>query len=266
MRTLRRLLLLIILLAVAGVIFAHWFVGNPSGISFIEKKIAAETGLKVTVGSAQFTPDFSLMISDLRIWFTTDDAKEITVLAAPEVTLSRKCHGYFVQLARPVFTAVKSKFGDWTPAQLRVLQDSGTFDTSIIRLAKSFEYSFEIKDASVVLKDEGGEVFATYSGLNWSHRQAFVVGHPGMMQDVVSLQCIDGEQADFAHEWLSDEKEVYPLVHSRPVEKQPVVEAPPAKVEAATEKPIEKQTPVIVVKEPKPEVQTVDEPVEQKKD
>ncbi len=270
MRTLRVLFLIIILLAVAGVIFAHWFVGNPAGISFIENKIASETGLRASVGSARLTPVFSLVISDLRVWFTTEEAKEITVLTAPEVTLARHRGGYFTQFARPVFTGVKAKFGDWTPAQMRILQDGRPLEDSIIGLSRTLKSSFEIKDASVVLRDDNGKVLATYSGLNWAHRPAFVDGHPGLMQDVVTLQCLDGEQSDFSHEWLSDDKEVYPLVGSRVTEKKPNAPETVVKVEAVVEKPlvkpIEKSTKVIEVAEPPSENQVAEEPIESKQD
>jgi hypothetical protein len=232
MRSLRRLIFFIVLLAVAGVVCAHWFVRTSMGNSCIEKHIASRTGLKASVGSARLTFGLGLVISDLRVWFVSDDDKEVTVLSVPEAAVYRHCHSRrTVRLARPVITAVQAKRGDWTPSQLRVfVKEGSTFENTLVEFAGTFSQSFELVDASVELIDNTGKVLLTCSGLDWSHGPAFIKGHPGMMHDKVALQCKDGQQVDFSGEWLFDGSRVIQLEAPEVSEVQPTAE--PVVVEA----------------------------------
>lgn len=212
MRTLRRLIFFIVLLALAGVACAHWFFRSSMGNSYIEKKIASRTGLKASVGSARLTFGLSLVMSDLRVWFVSDGDTEETVLSVPEVAVYGHCHNRKVRMARPVITAVQAKRGDWTPSQLRIfVNEEYDFENAIVELAAQVDQSFELVDASIEMKDNTGKILMTCSGVDWSHGPAFVKGHPGMMHDKVVLQCKDGEQVEFSSEWLSDGNRVVQL-------------------------------------------------------
>lgn len=208
---LRRLMFFIVLLAIVGVLGAHWFVRSSLGNSSIEKHIASRTGLKASVGSARLTLGLSLVISDLRVWFVSDGDQEVTVLSVPETAVSRHCRSRrTIRMARPVITAVQARRGDWTPSPLRIfVRDGSTFENALVEFAGTIDLSVELLDASLEMIDNTGKVLLTCSGLDWSHGPAFIKGHPGMMHDKATLQCKDGAQIEFASEWLSDGGRVF---------------------------------------------------------
>lgn len=209
MRTFKRLVLFLIFLTLLGVICAHVLVRSSVGVSCIENRIKATTGLDAQVTSVRLGLGLGLMISDLRLSLNDETNGVQNVLMAPVVEVYGPCHGGGVRMSRPVFTAVQSSRGSWMPSQLKDFVDSHSFWSSLSKLGATLDRSFEIKDAAIVLKDSAGKDQATYSGLSWYHAPAQVKGHPGLMHDVVSLQCINGEQVELSGEWLSDGNGMY---------------------------------------------------------
>lgn len=204
MRTLKRLLLLAIVLALAACACAHWFVGTGVGAARVAKCIERKTGYKADISSAGLTWGMKLVVSDLRLWSNADGGTTNLLLVAPEAGVAGcgPCHTRHVRLVRPVFTASKSELGSWTPTRAYEVAKGGRFDEVAARLADKFEFGFELVDASVVFKDGNGDVVQTFSGLDWTRSSAKVKGHPGVMLDVVSLKFIDNTAVEFKGEWL----------------------------------------------------------------
>lgn len=204
MRTLKRLLLLAIVLALAACACAHWFVRTDVGAARVAKCIERKTGYKADISSAGLTWGMKLVVSDLRLWSNADGGTTNLLLVAPEAGVAGcgPCHERHVRLVRPVFTAFKSELGSWTPTRAYEVAKGGRFDQVAARLADKLEFGFELVDASVVFKDGNGDVVQTFSGLDWTRSSAKVKGHPGVMLDVVSLKFIDNSAVEFNGEWL----------------------------------------------------------------
>ena len=84
MRTLKRLLLLAIVLALAACACAHWFVGTGVGAARVAKCIERKTGYKADISSAGLTWGMKLVVSDLRLWSNADGGTTNLLLVAPE--------------------------------------------------------------------------------------------------------------------------------------------------------------------------------------
>ena len=224
MRTFKRFILFLILLAVIGVLCAHWLARSSAGVSFVENRIKAATGYEATIKSVRLGMGFGLMISDLRLTLKDEADAEKNVLVAPVVEVSGLCHKSRIRLSRPVFTAFQSPLGDWTPSHLKEFIDTRTFWSSLSALGGKIDRSFEITDGTIVMKDSSGKEVTTYSGLSWYHAPAKIKGHAGLQHDVVSLQCIKGQQVKLMGEWLSDGNGMY-FIGPVPVEMTCIEEA-----------------------------------------
>lgn len=235
MRTFKRLILFLILLAVLGVVCAHLLVRSSVGVSCIENRIKASTGLDAQVASVRLSLGMGLMISDLCLSLKDETNGVQKVLMAPVVEVFGPCHEGGIRMSRPVFRAVQSSLGNWMPSQLKDFVDSRSFWSSLSKLGGTLDRSFEIKDAAIVLTDSTGKDLTTYSGLSWYHAPAQVKGHPGLMHDVVSLQCINGEQVELSGEWLSDGDGMYFI---GPVPVEMIAEDGAAEIEADETEPV----------------------------
>ncbi len=209
MRTFKRLILFLFLLAVIGVLCAHWLAHSSAGVACVENRIKASTGFEAKVKSVHLGMSLRLIISDLRLTLKDETDIEKNVLVVPVVEVSGLCHRRKISLSRPVFTAFQSPLGHWTPSQLKEFVDSSSFWNSLSTLSGKLDRRFEITDGALVMKDSAGKELASYSGLSWYHAPAKIKGHPRLLHDVVSLQCINGQQVEFSGEWLSEGKGMY---------------------------------------------------------
>ncbi len=209
MHTFKRLILFLILLAVIGVVCAHWLVRSSMGVSCIERRIKVATGLDAQVASVRLGLGMGLTILDLRLSLKDETDGEQTVLSTPILEVSRLGGKRGIRMARPIFTVVQSSRGNWTPSQLKDFVETSSFWSSLSKLAGMLDLRVEITDAAMVLKDSEGKELATYSGLSWYHSPVQMKGHSRMFHDVVSLQCINGEPVELSGEWLSDGMGMY---------------------------------------------------------
>lgn len=204
MRTIKRLLVFVIILAVAAYAGMHWFVRTNAGTAHVAKSIERQTGYNADISSAGLTWGMNLIVSDMRLWSKAANGTTNVLLVAPEAVVAgcAPCHERAVRLVRPIFTASKSELGSWTPTRAYEIAKGGRFDEVAARLVDKLEYNFELVDASVIFKDGNGDVIQTFSGLDWSRSKAKVKGHPDVRFDKVSLQFIDNSAVEFKGEWF----------------------------------------------------------------
>ncbi len=258
MRTFKRFILFLILLVFLGVLCVHWVARSSAGVSFVENRIKAATGYEATIKSVRLGVGFGLMVSDLHLILKGEDDTEKKVLVVPVVEVSGLCHKSKIRLSRPVFTAFQSSLGNWTPSRLKDFVDSRIFWSSLATLGGKIDRSFEITDGAIVMKDAAGKELTTYSGLSWYHAPAKIKGHLGLQHDVVSLQCIKGQQVKLSGEWLSDGNGMY-FIGPVPVEITIGGEIDVAAVEtlAEVETPAEVEAPGVEAVAPVESVQEV---------
>lgn len=240
MRTFKRLVIFLIFLAVIGLVCAHWLVRSSVGVACVENRIKAATGFEAKVKSVRLGMGLGLMISDLRLSLKDGADGEQAVLSAPVVEVYGPFHKRGIRLSRPVFTAFQSSLGNWVPSRMKDFVDNRSFWSSLSMLGGTLDRSFELTDAAIVMKDSTGKDLTTYSGLSWYHAPAVVKGHPGLQHDVVSLQCINGEQVELSGEWLSDGNGMY-FIGPVPVEMTSDTSAD----EGAREMPAEPEAPAM---------------------
>lgn len=251
MRTFKQLFLLLLLLAVAGLIGIQWWVRSSAGVSSIERRIKALTGLETTIGSVRLGWNLDFLVTDLALILKDSERGDQVLLEAPAVSVSGRCNKRVIRLSRPVAKAVQSQRGEWAPSILKGFADRDAFFEALLALSASLKRAFEVTDAVLVMQGADGSEIASYSGVNWYHAPARLKGRLGLMHNVFSLQCVDGKPEAMASEWLSDGQGTYFISapDAVPVAKPSVLEQVavlPSEevVEAAASETTEKQAPV----------------------
>jgi len=209
MRTLKRLFLLLLLLAVASLIAAQWWVRSAAGVSSVERRIKAATGLETEIESVRLGWNFDFLVTDLALILKDAEHGDQVLLEAPAVAALGRCDKRIIRVSRPVIKAVQSQRGEWSPSQLKSFADRDGAFKALLSLSASVTRAFEITDAVFVMQGADGRDVVSFSGINWYHAPARLKGRPGLMHNVFSLQCIDGEPEPMAFEWLSDSRGTY---------------------------------------------------------
>lgn len=209
MRTFKRLILLLLLLAVAGLIASQWWVRSAAGVSSIERRIKASTGLEAEVGAVRLGWNLDFLITDLTLILKDAEADDHVLLEAPAVSFSGRCHRRMIRVSRPIIKAVQSRRGEWAPSQLKDFAGRDEAFNALLSASASVKRAFEITDAVLVMQGADGGEIVSFSGINWYHAPARLKGRPDLMHNVFSLQCIDGAQVTMASEWLSDRQGTY---------------------------------------------------------
>jgi len=211
MRTFKHLILFTLLLLVVGLVVGQWWVRSAAGISSMERRIKAATGLEAVVGSVRLNLNLSLTLTDVELILRDVADGDRTVLEVPAVTISGCGSRRRVRASRPLLTAVQTRRGDWVPAQARAFVDPDGLFEAVCALGRSLSLSLSIVDAGVVLQGMGGRETVSYSGIDWQLAPAALAGHPGLMHAVFSVQAINGDAVSVAWEWLSDANRLYLL-------------------------------------------------------
>lgn len=214
MRTFKRLILLLLVLAIAGLIAVQWWVRSSGGISSFEQRIKASTGLEPKIGAVQLRWNLNVLATDLALILKNGENEDQVLFEAPAVTLSGHCRGRVIRVSRPAIKAVQSRRGEWVPSQLKDFVDSDAFLKSLLALSSLIDENFEITDAVFVMQGSDGREVVSYSGMNWYHAPAHLKGRLGLMHNIFSLQCVDGQPLPLAYEWLSDSRGTYFLSSS----------------------------------------------------
>jgi hypothetical protein len=193
MRTIKRLIFSLIILAVLAAVGVRWFVSTGAGAARIAKGIERKTGYKAQVSSASLTFGMNLVMSDLVLWSKSADNTTNVLLEVPEVKIFRcgKFRRRHVRLVRPVLTATKSNLGNWTPSCAYEFEKGGQIDWIATKIADNNSLTFEIVDASVFFRDERGKAIKTFSGFNWARYAVPLKKHRQMMFNALSFKFMD---------------------------------------------------------------------------
>ena len=271
-RRTRKFLRTVLLVALALYLLAHLLIRTDWIGGLVLRTISERTGYEASASRVRLTAALALSFTDFDLSYR-DGAATNVVFSAPHLRLA-SCGARRAEAVRAQVFVRRTAGGTTVPSQFRA-PAGATVPPDDLPRAVSTQFGdllFRLTDSTVTVCGEGEGV--VYDGLDWVREPVRLEGHPGAVQNVLTVQAVRPAQAEggsfspheLRDEWFelegrsvrfatrSDagaETAEPPAVESHPEPAEPAAgESSPNEPPAAVESPAEPAAPAAVEASP----------------
>lgn len=203
MRKFRRLIRLLVFLAIALYVAAHLAIRTDRGRAWAEARLSEKTGLDVSAEAVRFTWGLGYRLTNVRASFRDAAGTEREIFSAPQATATCGCHGAkWLKASRAVLNVTQDSTGAWTPAfgtRFSAEDPAGFFRSASTTFGSLF---FALEDATITVSPADGSS-VSYYGASWKNFPVFLHGNDKIhgqfiRQGLLQVQCYVTTPADGA--------------------------------------------------------------------
>ena len=205
-RRTRKFLRTVLLVALALYLLAHLLIRTDWIGGLVLRTISERTGYEASASRIRLTAALALSFTDFDLSYR-DGAATNVVFSAPHLRFGWCCRRSAEAVRAQVFVR-RTAGGTTVPSQFRV-PAGATVPPDDLPRAVSPQFGdllFRLTDSTVTVCGEGEDV--VYDGLDWVREPVRLEGHPGAVQNVLTVQAVRPAQAEggsFAPHELRDE-------------------------------------------------------------
>ena len=194
MRKFRRLIRLLVFLAIALYIAAHLAIRTERGRAWAEARLSEKAGLDISAEAIRFSWGLGYRLTNVRASFRNAAGTECEVFSAPLATATRSCHGNtWLKASRAVLNVAQDATGAWTPAfgtRFSNENPEDFFRAASTTFGSSF---FALEDATVSVSAADGST-VSYYGVSWKLLPVYLHGNDKirgqfLRQGLLQVQC-----------------------------------------------------------------------------
>ena len=205
-RRFRKFLRTVLLVALALYLLAHLLIRTDWIGGLVLRTISERTGYEASASRVRLTATLALSFTDFDLSYR-DGAATNVVFSAPHLRLA-SCGPRRAEAVRAQVFVRRTAGGTTVPSQFRA-PAGATVPPDDLPRAVSPQFGdllFRLTDSTVTVCGEGEDV--VYDGLDWVREPVCLEGHPGAVQNVLTVQAVRPAQAEggsFAPHELRDE-------------------------------------------------------------
>lgn len=205
-RRTRKFLRTVLLVALALYLLAHLLIRTDWIGGLVLRTISERTGYEASASRVRLTAALALSFTDFDLSYR-DGAATNVVFSAPHLRFGWCC-GRSAEAVRAQVFVRRTAGGTTVPSQFRA-PAGATVPPDDLPRAVSPQFGdllFRLTDSTVTVSGEGEGV--VYDGLDWVREPVRLEGHPGAVQNVLTVQAVRPAQAEggsFAPHELRDE-------------------------------------------------------------
>lgn len=205
-RRFRKFVRSVLLFALVLYALAHLLIRTEWVGGLVLGAISDRTGYEAAAVRVRFTPTLALSFTDFSLSYREDGATNV-VFSAPRLRLA-SCGPRRAEAVRARVFVRRTEGGTTFPAPFRAPAGADVSPDAFLR-AVSPQFGnllFRLTDSTLTISGEGEGV--VYDGLDWVREPVCLEGHPGAVQNVLTVQAVRPAQAEggsFAPHELRDE-------------------------------------------------------------